>query len=434
MRLTKGAAESTHKYMKDGIRYICENFKERAPGTHSERKAQKFLKGELEQWADEVEMEDFDLHPNAFMGWIPPAGIMGIISVIFYWIAYKGSNAGAGTALAVIATILVLFALSCLVIEFLMYREYVDFLFPKKTSRNVMARRKPTGEVKRRIVFCGHTDAANEWTYSLHGGLKSLAPVMGGSIGGLIFVCIFDVIWLIASIAGASFTSKFWLVMGIIQLVLIPFFIAILFFINWKVIVDGANDNLSADYISMGVLKEMAENNKRYENTEVCCLLSGSEEAGLRGAVAYAKRHQAELKEIETVVIAMDTMREIEQLQIYTQGCTGTQKNSNAVGELVYEAGVNCGIEMKETDIYPGAVDAEGFSRYGIEAVGFCGVNHDPKTYYHTRLDTPDNISEECINLSLDICLEAAELYDSKGGIEAFRAEGAKRFKRGYNK
>ncbi|MCM1115752.1 MAG: M28 family peptidase [Clostridium sp.] len=434
MRLTKGASEGTQRYMVDGIKYICENFKERAPGTHSERKAQKFLKGELEQWSDEVEMEDFELHPHAFMGWIPPAGIIGIISVILYWICFKG---GVTTpALSVVATILTFFALSCLVVEFLMYREYVDFLFPKRTSRNVMARRKPTGEVKRRIVFCGHTDAANEWTYSLHGGLKSLAPVMGGSIGGLIGVCIFNVIWMIYSFAGPTvkYISKFWTVMGIIGLVLIPFFIAILFFINWKVIVDGANDNLTADYISMGVLKEMAENDKRYENTEVCCLLTGSEEAGLRGAVAYAKRHQNELKEVETVVIAMDTMREIEQLQIYTQGCTGTQKNSNAVGELIYEAGVNCGIEMKETDIYPGAVDAEGFSRYGIEAVGFCGVNHDPKTYYHTRLDTPDNMSEECINLSLDICLEAAELYDQRGGIESFREEGKARFKKGYNK
>lgn len=433
MRLTNGASESTYKFMVDGIRYICDNFKDRAPGTHSERKAQKFLKSQLENWADEVEMEDFNLHPHAFMGWIPPAGIISIISVIFYWLTFKGVVTN--PALAIIATIITWFALSCLVIEFLMYREYVDFLFPKKISRNVMARRKPTGEVKRRIVFCGHTDAANEWTYSLHGGLKSLAPVMGGSIGGLIGVCIFNIVWLIYHLASdAAYTSKFWLVMGIIELILIPFFIAILFFINWKVIVDGANDNLTADFISMAVLKEMADNNKRYENTEVCCLLTGSEEAGLRGAVAYAKRHQDELKEIETVVIAMDTMREIEQLQIYTQGCTGTQKNSNAVGELVYEAGVNCGIEMSETDVYPGAVDAEGFSRYGIEAVGFCGVNHDPKTYYHTRLDTPDNMSEECINLSLDICLEAAELYDSKGGIDAFREEGKKRFKKGYNK
>lgn len=432
MRLTNGASEGTHRYMTEGIRYICENFKDRAPGTHSERKAQKYLKGELEQWADKVEMEDFDLHPKAFMGWIPLASVLGMISVLCYWLTYKGVVNN--SALAIVAMLVTLFGMSCFIIEFMLYREYVDFLFPKKISRNVMARRSPAGEVKRRIVFCGHTDAANEWTYSLHGGIKSLAPVMAGSIGGLIIISIFNIAWVIYDLSGGAYVSDFWLVAGIVQLILIPFFIAILFFINWNVIVDGANDNLTADYIAMGVLKEMAENNKRYENTEVCCLLTGSEEAGLRGAVAYAKRHQQELKETETVVIAMDTMREIEQLQIYTQGCTGTQKDSNAVGEILYEAGVNCGIEMKETDVYPGAVDAEGFSRYGIEAAGFCGVNHDPKTYYHTRLDTPDNISEECINLSLDICLEAAELYDQKGGIEAFREAGKKRFKRGYNK
>lgn len=432
MRLTNGASENTYKYMVDGIRYVCENFKERAPGTHSERKAQKFLKDELDQWADETEMEDFEVHPGTFFGWIPPAGIIGIVSVIFYWLTFKGVVTG--SALAIIATVMAWFALSCLVFEFLFYREYVDFLFPKKTSRNVMARRKPTGEVKRRIIFGGHTDAVKEWTYSLHGGLPALAAVIGGSIGGLIGVCIFDVIWVIYSLAGGTYISAFWNVMGIIQLILIPFFVAILFFINNKVIVDGANDNLSADYISMAVLKEMAEKDKRFENTEVCCLLSGSEEAGIRGAVAYAKAHQKELQEVETVFIALDTMREIEQLQIYTQGCTGTQKNSNAVAQLLYEAGVNCGIELKETDLYPGAVDAEGFSRYGIESVGFCGVNHDPKTYYHTRLDTPDNISPECINLSLDICLEAAELYDQRGGIESFREEGKKNFKKGYNK
>lgn len=431
MKLTKGASEATQKYMVDGIRYVCENFKERAPGSHSERKAQKYLKGELEKWSDSVEMEDFPVHFGAFMGWIPPSGCMGILSVLFYWLTYKGVVSGPG--LAIVSTIIVWLAISCLVFEFLMYREYVDFLFPKKTSRNVMARRAPKGEVKRRIIFAGHTDAANEWTYSLHGGIKSLAPVMGGSIGGVIVLGIFNIVWLIYSLTGGSYVSSFWLVCGIIQLILVPFFIAICFFINWKVIVDGANDNLTADFIAMGVLKEMADNDERFENTEVCAFLAGSEEAGIRGSVAYAKAHKNELSEVETVFIAMDTMREIEQLQIYSQGCTGTQKNSNAVSELIYEAGVNCGIEMKETDIYPGAIDAEGFSRYGLLASGFCGVNHDPKTYYHTRLDTPDNMDKDCINLSLDICLEAARLYDEKGGIDAFREEGKKRFKRGHN-
>ena len=396
MRLTSGASDGTRNYIVDGIRYVCANFKERAPGTHSERKAQSFLAGELEQWADDVQVENFNVHPHAFMGWIPAAGVVAMLSVLFYWLTFRGAVHGA--ALAVIALLLTVLAVICLVGEFLLYRECIDPLFPKKTSRNVMAVRKPSGEVRRRIIFGGHTDAANEWTYSLHGGLKSLA-----------------------------------LVMGVLELVLVPFFVAILFFINWRVVVDGANDNLSADFIAMGVLREMAEQDVRFEHTEVCALLTGSEEAGLRGALAYAKRHKRELQQVETVFIAMDTMREIEQLQIYTSGCTGTQKNSNAVGELIYEAGENCGIEMRETDLYPGAIDAEGFSRYGLEAAGFCGVNHDPRTYYHTRLDTPDNISEACINLSLDICLEAAGLYDRSGGLDAFREEGKKRFKRGHN-
>ncbi len=432
MKLTNGATDNTKSYMLNGIRYVCENFKQRSPGSYSERKAQKYLKSELEKFSDSVESEDFTVHPAAFMGWIPVAGCIGIISVIFYWLTY--TRVVTNSALAIIATVLIILALLCLVFEFLMYREFVDFMFPKKISKNVFARREPSGEVKRRIIFGGHSDAAHEWTYSLHGGLKSLAPVMGGSIGGLIVLSIFDIIWMIYDLSSAAYISKFWLVMGIIQIVLVPFFIAICFFINWKVVVDGANDNMTADYIAMGVLKEMADHDIRFENTEVCALLAGSEEAGLRGSVAYAKRHHEDLQDVETVFIAMDTMREVEELQIYSQGCTGTQKNSSAVCELIYEAGVNCGIEMKEADIYPGAIDAEGFSRYGLLAGGFCGVNHNPKTYYHTRLDTPDNMSEDCINLSLDICLEAAALYDKKAGIDAFREEGKKRFRKGHNK
>ena len=192
MRLTSGASDGTRNYIVDGIRYVCANFKERAPGTHSERKAQSFLAGELEQWADDVQVENFDVHPHAFMGWIPAAGVVAMLSVLFYWLTFRGAVHGA--ALAVIALLLTILAVICLVGEFLLYRECIDPLFPKKTSRNVMAVRKPSGEVRRRIIFGGHTDAANEWTYSLHGGLKSLALVMAGSIGGLLFVTVFNMI------------------------------------------------------------------------------------------------------------------------------------------------------------------------------------------------------------------------------------------------
>ncbi len=414
-------SQSTKEYMLNGIKHVCDTFKNRAPGTQSERDSQVYFKKELEKFSDEVTMEDFDVHPNAFMGFIPIAAFFFLISIGLYWAS------DVSVWCSVFAVILTFLALLMFVVEFLLYRELVDFLFPKRVSRNVYASRKPKGEVKRRIIFGGHADAAFEWTYSLHGQIKTLAPVIGGSVIGMIVAAVINTAMLIKTLSsGAPVMEGVWKVFGIILLCFIPFGIAIMFFINWRVIVDGANDNLSACYAAIGVLKEMSDNDFRYDNTEVGCLISGSEEAGLRGAKAYAKRHQKELKEVETVFISMDTMREIEQLMVYTRGCTGTVHNSEAVGDLIHEAGQNCGVDMPRAGIYPGAVDAEGFSMYGIRSAGFCGVNHDPKTYYHTRLDNFENISPECIELSLKICLETARLYDEAGGIETFENTNAK--------
>ena len=85
------------------------------------------------------------------------------------------------------------------------------------------------------------------------------------------------------------------------------------------------------------------------------------------------------------------------------------------------------GIDMPRAEIYPGAIDAEGFSMYGLTAAGFCGVNHDPKTYYHTRKDTPDNIGEDCIELSLKVCEETARLFDENGGLAKYEAKYQKK-------
>lgn len=415
MKMAATTGKDTMKYMLDGIKYICQTFKKRAPGSASERNAQKYFVGELKQWADDVQMEDFTVHKGAFMGWIPPCGIIGIISVILFWCR------GDSKIIPIISTVLLGLAVSCFVFQFLLYRRYVDFLFPKATSCNVMAVRKPSGETKRRIIFCGHADAAHEWTYAYHGQMKTLAPVIFGSIGGLFIVFAMNIVLLLQTfISGPVANTGAWKVLGIIQLILIPFFISVCFFINWKCIVDGANDNLTACYVSMGVLKDMAETDFRFENTEVCCLIVGSEEAGLRGSLAYAERHKKELTDIESVTIAMDTMKEIEVLEIYTQGQTGMVKNSEAVGELIHEAGLAAGIDMPRTGLYPGAIDAEAFTRNGLLAAGFCGVNHDAQKYYHTREDTWDNINPKCVKLSLEICKNAANLYDENGGIAPY--------------
>jgi len=422
------AAQATVKYMMDGTRRVCETFKKRLPGSQSERDAQAFFKQELEGYTDEVIMEDFTLHPHAFMGFMPIGSVFMLGTMAIYLFG------GASVALAVLGVVLTVLIVLMFLFEYLFYQPMIDFLFPKRVSRNVYAVRKPAGEVKRRIIFGGHTDAANEWTYSWLAEWKGLAVAIFGAVYAMVVflaasVC--NAVYVIAArVMEAELASKWqggWLVWTILLLLAMPFGIAIAKFINYKVVVDGANDNISANYIAMALLKEMAESGVRFENTEVGCLLAGSEEAGLRGARAFAKAHFEELSDpnIETVFIAMDTMREIEEMRVNQIGCTGTVKNDPAVCALLRDAGRACGIEMPNTELYPGALDSEAWSQLGLRACGFGAVSHEARRYYHTRMDTPDNMDPDCLALSLNICKEAARLFDERGSVDAPAKEEA---------
>jgi len=403
------------QYMMDGIADVCTRFKNRAPGTKSERDAQAFFKKELEGYVDEVVMEDFTLNPSAFMGVILVAGLFATMGMaLYWWNPSDGSTLSllmsiAAAALPLIAALLFIFEVVC-------YFNFVDFLFPKKVSRNVYATYKPSGEVKKRIIFGGHTDAANEWTYQWMGGAYMLGPVIGGGVLSIFYLLGLNIAYLIA---GSPDREGIWKTLGWIAIGTFPFIFAIMFFINYKIIVDGATDNLSANYVSMAVIKDLHDRGVRFENTEVGCLLTGSEEAGLRGAKAFAKKHKADLTAngVETIFISLDTMGDMDALMVYTRGCFGTVKNDDAVGALIQEAGKNCEVDLPISGWYPGGVDAEAFSMNGLRSAGFCAVSHEPppKYFYHTRNDDIAHLNEECITVSLDVCIEAAEVFDAKG-------------------
>lgn len=397
------------EYAVKGITKVCRRIGPRKPGSPEEYRAQQWFQKDMKNYCEETRIEEFTLHRQGFMGFIPFTVACGIASVFVNWFASP-----------IAALILCICAFVPLFFEFLMYKEFDDFLFPKQTSHNMIAVRKPKGEVKQRIVMVGHSDSQFEWTLNyLIGGLQAKLFVEIPAVVGLVVQTVFALVCIIAGKGGAAVNIQsarwFFILFFVISCVFIPFEFAFLFFQSWTKSVPGASDNLSGCYVGMAAVKALDEAKVRFENTEVVVICSGSEEAGLRGSKAYAKAHEKELKEIPTCVVALDTFRDLETMAVYHRDLSGTLQHHEGTKVLVHDACANCGFDVKYESIYIGGSDAASFTQRGIPATGFAAMDPAPPRYYHTRLDTPENLRPEAIKAGIEIMIEACCMFDKDG-------------------
>ncbi|MBQ8014838.1 MAG: M20/M25/M40 family metallo-hydrolase [Clostridia bacterium] len=396
------------RYAVKNITRICNEIGPRKPGSPEELKAQELMAKDLKNSCEKVEIEEFKVHRQAFMGFIPFTVACAIASVFTY-----------AFVTPIVSVILVVLGFIPLILEFLMYKQFIDPLFPSLPSHNVIAKRAPKGETKKRIILVGHADSQFEWTlnYWLGGvGMKLvLIPAVVGLVADLI-VGIIGIIFAGTNGALEAAEPRWLMILGfVVGCIFIPFQLAFLLFQNPFKSVPGANDNLTGCYVGMAVAKAMEDTDTRLENTELVVICSGSEESGLRGAKAYAKAHESELKDIETCVIGLDTFRDLDTIAVYDRDLSGTVKHHWGAKNLVKNAGKNCGYELKFESIYLGACDAAAFTQKGIPATGFAAMDPTPPRYYHTRLDNADNLDEKAIAAGIEIMLETVCMYDKEG-------------------
>ncbi len=391
------------------IKSVCIRYKRRIAGSQSVRDCLAHMSEQLSPWCDSVEKEAVSFHPHAFIGSIAQSAVGDIAGTVCFWIAYW-------TQLQLFLVLSLVFFSVTLVArlgEYGLYLRIFDFLYPRRQSENVFAVRRASGETHRRIIICGHADTAYEMPFFMHMKSWMIYLLIFAADGGMMASMVFAVLAL-----AAPLSQSVLLTFAIIEAVLLLAYIPFLFFVKWRTITDGANDNLSGCFLGMSIIKEMADNNERLTHTDLCCLITDGEESGLRGALAYAKAHRQELIDSNTIVIAADTIHDPQQLMIYHRGINFTQKNDLEVCELLHQAGLACGVDLPYTDFYPGANDSEAFSRYGIKAAAICAVSHQPSDYYHTRYDSWDNLDESCIDLTREILKQAVILYDQGGAAK----------------
>ena len=395
------------QYMVDEITHICKDMPKRTPGEEGERIACEYMADVLKKdcGCERSDVESFKENPGSFFGWI----YITITCVLAGLIAYF--------FLPILGFALIVFGFYVMIMQFGLYKKTFDFLFPEKTGTNVTAIKKCTGEVKGRVFFNGHPDAAWNWPVNnKFGGKVYEANIVIVVLGALFLMG--------CNLAAAILTGfkpmilkpengvLFWL--GIANIAFVPFYFGMYRMWDPNTTVDGANDNLTGVFVAVSALKCLKESGIRYENTEVCALLTGSEEAGLRGATAFTKRHKGENKDVETYIIAFDTMRDYDYMTIYHRDMTGMVKNSPEVVALLDEACNDPDVNhpLPHGVVPFGASDAAAFSRGGFKAAAVAGQNPKYAPYYHNRRDTPDQMIPETFALGLDIALAAIEAFD----------------------
>lgn len=393
------------------IKKVCKEIGPRPAGEENEQKAQDYVENLMNGIADDVKREPFDVHPKAFMSWVLIDGIEMLIASVLMILAHlnvfpsvSDVFKGAAFGLSVIAILLLL-------AEFLFYKEFIDFLFPKRTSSNVIAVRKAAGETKRRIIFAGHIDSSYEWRFTHIGGGKFLVTMIILGIGALVLTFIMSIVSMFVDEGVPA------IIMTAVQALTIPIFIAVLFFVNWKLCVTGANDNLTGVFASMAVLKYLNDNNIRFENTEVVAVSTGCEECGLRGAKAFAKAHAKEYADegVETVFMAVDTLHDYDYLGVYNKDMSGFVKLDAQAAKMAQKATEICGLDIPFATVSFGSSDAAAGQQGGIKSVALAAMDPTPARYYHTREDTADILDMKTIETGLKIMLETAFLFDEQG-------------------
>lgn len=387
------------QYMIDEITHICTKFEKRDPGSKGEQQACEYMADQMKALGcDTVYVDEFKENPNAFLGWIYITITCCFIALATYFFVPAVS----------IASIVI--GLGVCVIQFGLYKKLVDKLFKEKVGHNAAGFKKPTGEVKRRIIFNGHPDASWEWPF------KYKFTYLGFDIH--MTVCFIGAFYTLAisilRVAGV-FRGGLALKLGLAGLVFVPFWFALYWMWNEKRIVDGANDNLSGCYMGIAILKMLKDEGIELENTEIGVVLTGSEEAGLRGAKAWSAAHKDEMNDVPTFVFSYDTITQPEELMVNYRDLNGTVKVDKDVSDLFYEACQELNIPCKKGMVPPlgGATDSAAFAQAGLRATGVTALSHALPDFYHTRLDTPDALNKECLATCFAASVKALEMFDN---------------------
>jgi hypothetical protein len=412
-------------YAVEFIKRVCVEVGPGSPCSPQEHARAAAVKTEMEKVADEVREEPFTCAPGAFLQWFQFASALGVVSAVCF---HLGLLPYAPLFFTTLGLGLAVFIFLILIFEFILSWEFIDGIYPKKPSENIVGIIKPKSPSKpapapalakrgkqgpkRILIFGGHHDSALQFTYLRY--FKNGYYVAEGIliIGVLVFaaglllrwlsmVCAWKLGWLVTGLQWYT-----WIVLPV------SVFIGFTFTERDKGggSVPGAIDNLSAVSILLAIGRVLKRHPEwQPADTEIRLVSFGSEEAGTRGSRAYVRAHQAELRAADAVFVNFESIYDPE-IEIFTGDRNGTIRNSPEIVDALVQAAVDVQAPFRVSP-FPfagGGTDTLPFREKGIRAGCLFGMRVPSQMvrFYHQPSDNYDIVNPQALDNALRIALE----------------------------
>lgn len=356
--------------MIEFITDVIARFGGRYFGSNEEKEAQFYVKDMLKKYCDKVEVIPFESALEAHFQSLKLFSLMYVLSLVVFHF-----NVALAAFIAITNSVLYLG-------HFVTYRHWLDFLWKEKTSYNVIGDIEPSGEVRSTIIVAGHIDSVKEfkWWFKLK-NTGMVLSVMAGFLFPLLAIFL-----LVATLVSGGWALYVWSFFVLLSPVLIVYYN-----MHGDEVVHGANDNLTGVATAVEMAKVFCKD--RLKHTRVRCISFGSEEAGLRGAYAYAKKHKEQLLDEKAFLLNIDTIKDLEFLTIVTRETNTLTTFDPVVISQMEQSFDAVGVPVKKVPIDVGASDASAFRMLGLSALTIIGMRTDTlDPTYHTRLDNLEHL------------------------------------------
>jgi aminopeptidase YwaD len=387
---------------------LVEQFGPRAPGSSESRACADALADIARGSADSVKTEDFRLSPAAFLGWIRILVAAYALAVAGLWLGWYWASAA-----------LLLAAMAILIAQFFLYKEVLDFLYPKTLGRNVLASIEPRDEVKGELMVSGHHDSARIFNFLYHQpGLYALRVNGGiGSLAGLTLVSL--ILGVLSSFQGRIPWA--WIPSTVFTL------LALLVFQLWFFAsprhTPGAGDNLASSAVAWEFLTACAKNKKQgkgFKHLRITAVSWDAEEAGLRGSRAWRKARSKDPREHPVWNLNLECLYGEQDLFLLTSDINGSVPLSKPLAERcarILEDRLGRTVKTSPIAFLTGGTDSGETAKAGVKATTLMGMpwqNDAHSAVYHTPRDTVEAVSEGAVDAAYYLAGRLAEELDQE--------------------